>query len=1166
MRFNVFILLLLFTGSLFYPKSGKKWKWEKVNYSFPGDVYILSVASGNNFWLRTKEGNLIHYQNGKTDTYKTIISSEYSRFQFAALNQNEFLATAMDNKWRTHFYHFAEGKWEKDPFVFRLPVQSLTKINNKTVYATGNFGIMLKYENNNWTEIKTPFKSHIDYVDMASPKEIFLLTQSEGVYLFDGNLFKPIPFEEKNKWDVQGIRILSENKIFVRDRKRKIYRYKEGRFIQDNNPNGKALFDNPANPIYHAVVQKTDHHNELSITVPSIYKFIDSKSYHKDSILFSERGGTIYRAGVTNSSYFIDFSKVLGVIGGDFTSNYITAIYDFDNNGLLDIISVNQSLNESFTIFYNNHSIPFRKIIAPPISNEQVLGPSAAFLDYNCDSFTDFVITRSDTGGISLDVFENDKKGNFFKRKSVPLSLDNNLNAPVNLKPVDFDADGKMDLNLTYYYGSLNNPGYEIILKNSFFNGLGEIDSSYKKITRAWNRQSLFADFNNDDRNDWFIVNKWNKNKLLMRKDGKFIDESNKRILPLKLSETVGACAADFDNDGDLDILEISDHSFLSLFQNNAKGFFTDASEQVGLNKIAFGESILGFVSVTLGDFNNDGFTDIFLSDANKKNPRNFLLLNQHGKYFIDQTEEMQIAKPVFHSAIAVDIDNDGDIDILSYGINEYALWINNLDNKSYLKIKPRGVIANSDGWGTKIWIYEAGHLNDHLFLRGYKQLGSEIFGASQNCENIAHFGVDQNKLYDVKLKFYGGEEIILQNLKPGTTYNVNELNELSAFFYTFPRVVVRVLRSKEIQNYILITVLTFFILYVGTKSGLHYYRWNNMLSLGFVSLSSSLYWLILLLTINSPSLFLKYFLPALMSAASIAIPNLVFLWITRNHGEAKSVEKLKDELLDELMQFSHGAWALSNLNSLQLLYAHAHDNSNDPQYLETITERRITFNEMVQPRLTSIIDLSSSINLGNEHTQQLNRSLEILIDIKPAQGFSSYHEFATAIALVKESLIGIKRIVYATYSCDPITVIKNTCNSLESILTQNDVVVLKCKKYEDEHAVLIKNYELADIIDNCIQNSVRALKDTEKKKITITVYKSAPKICIDIADNGSGISKNEWEKIFESGYSNDANTGFGLFAARTKLKKYGGRIFVKSSIESEETIFTIELNEGILK
>ncbi len=1164
MRLNVFILLLLFSGSYVNLHSQQKWKWEKINYAFPEEVNILSAVSSNNFWVKTKEGDVIHYLNNKTIKYKTIIPSGYTRILFAVISHNEFIAAAMDNQWRTHFYNFFDGKWRKDPFVFPLPMQALIKIDEGLTYAIGNFGSMLKYQNNSWIEIKTPLKSHINLLKFISPQKIFLLTNSEGVFLFDGNTFTRIQFEEKNKADIIDIKGFS-NSIFALDSKRKIYSYSNGRFVLDNSLKNKSVFGYRVNFAYVDVAYTTDHHKYIEMKIPLTYRFTSYKSYHKDSLLFSEQDGYVYKAGLTENNYFTNLSKVLGIKSDDYTFNHIGGIYDFNNDGLPDIMAVNKGVDAFFTVFVNDRETPFRKVVFSPFEQEILLIPTAAFLDYNCDSFVDFAVVVSDTGGISLAVFENDKKGNFFKAKSIPLLFDDNNHIPFNIKPVDFDADGKMDLCVSYYYGPLDKTGYEIIVNNSFFNGLSKIDTSYKKITQSWNLQSLFADFNGDDQNDWFIANKWRKNKLLIQGKGSFTDESEKRISPLNVTETSGASAVDFDNDGDLDILTVSDHSFLMLFQNNGRGFFTDVTTQFGLNKTLPGDAILNYVSLTTGDFNNDGFTDIFVSDLNKKKSQNFLLMNIEGKYFIDKTIEMQITIPILHYSTAADIDNDGDIDIFTYGANEYALWVNNLNENNFIKIRPRGVISNTDGWGAKIWIYEHTHLDDPSFLRGYKQAGSETFGNVQNSEYIAHFGVDRNKLYDVKVKFYGGKEIVLTDLKPGRVYYVDELNDFFSLIYTFPHLTVRILQNREVQFYIVTTIFTFLILYFATKRGLRKYQWNIKLALGFVSASISLYWLLILLTNDSSSYFQKYFLPVLMASASIAIPNIVFLWITRNQNKMKSLKNLTDDLLTELMNFSHGAWALSNLNSLQMLYEHARTNLNNPHYIDTINERQTTFNEMVFPRLSTIADLSIATNISSEIVRQLKHSLKILFLTNQTEEAKKYPEFAQAINIIKESLSGIKKIVYQSFSSNPIEVIKITCNSLQKIFEENKVAISRSKYFEIEKAVLIKSYELADIIDNCLQNSVKSLSQNGNKEISLKIYCVAPKVCIDVADNGIGIIESDWEKIFESGYSKGSSSGFGLFSARQILKKYGGRIYVKTSNGTEGTIFTIELNEGIM-
>ncbi|WP_431216270.1 FG-GAP repeat domain-containing protein [Puia sp. P3] len=75
-------------------------------------------------------------------------------------------------------------------------------------------------------------------------------------------------------------------------------------------------------------------------------------------------------------------------------------------------------------------------------------------------------------------------------------------------------------------------------------------------------------------------------------------------------SQAGGAIVDDFNNDGYLDIVTSSwDLSeSMHFFRNNADGSFTDVSKESGLSEIK------GGLMITQADYNNDGFTDIFVS------------------------------------------------------------------------------------------------------------------------------------------------------------------------------------------------------------------------------------------------------------------------------------------------------------------------------------------------------------------------------------------------------------------------------------------------------------------------------------------------------------------------------------------------------------------------
>jgi hypothetical protein len=99
--------------------------------------------------------------------------------------------------------------------------------------------------------------------------------------------------------------------------------------------------------------------------------------------------------------------------------------------------------------------------------------------------------------------------------------------------------------------------------------------------------------------------------------------------------------------------------------------------------------------------------------------------------------------------------------------------------------------------------------------------------------------------------------------------------------------------------------------------------------------------------------------------------------------------------------------------------------------------------------------------------------------------------------------------------------------------------------------------------IENIIKNSIDAIKGDGDILIKITEKKSILKITIN--DNGSGINKNDFKKIFNPGYtSKKRGWGLGLSLSKRIIEDYhNGKIFVKSSEKNVETIIQIEFDKA---
>ncbi|MCK9210774.1 MAG: HAMP domain-containing histidine kinase [Ignavibacteriaceae bacterium] len=99
-------------------------------------------------------------------------------------------------------------------------------------------------------------------------------------------------------------------------------------------------------------------------------------------------------------------------------------------------------------------------------------------------------------------------------------------------------------------------------------------------------------------------------------------------------------------------------------------------------------------------------------------------------------------------------------------------------------------------------------------------------------------------------------------------------------------------------------------------------------------------------------------------------------------------------------------------------------------------------------------------------------------------------------------------------------------------------------------------------VIENLIKNALDSISH-DNGKITLSVKKIKHKIEIEVADNGKGVDAKRRKDIFRPGYSTKRRGwGLGLSLSKRIIEEYHkGKIFVKSSVLNEGTIFKIILN-----
>jgi tetratricopeptide (TPR) repeat protein len=169
------------------------------------------------------------------------------------------------------------------------------------------------------------------------------------------------------------------------------------------------------------------------------------------------------------------------------------------------------------------------------------------------------------------------------------------------------------------------------------------------------------TDYNNDGWLDLFVMRGgWDypmRNSLLKNnQDGTFSDVTVESGLDTGAFRTHSATWADFDNDGFVDLFIGHEYDPSQLFRNKGDGTFAEVSHKAGVDKVAFTKG------ATWGDYDNDGYPDLYVSNFGGEN---FLYHNNRNGTFTDLAKQLQVEKPLMSFPCwFFDYDNDGLTDI----------------------------------------------------------------------------------------------------------------------------------------------------------------------------------------------------------------------------------------------------------------------------------------------------------------------------------------------------------------------------------------------------------------------------------------------------------------------------------------------------------------------
>jgi len=516
---------------------------------------------------------------------------------------------------------------------------------------------------------------------------------------------------------------------------------------------------------------------------------------------------------VASDDFYQEIGQQIGLdfvhsIGDEDLSNIIqsdgggAAFLDFDQDGYIDIYVCSGTWLEGVSksekpsempgnhLYRNKGNGTFEDVTKKAGVSGLWYSMGAVAGDFNNDGYPDLFISNYGPNVL----LKNNRNGSFTditKRANVAGGNECSVGAVW----ADYDNDSFLDLyvgnylefdpDYKYFYAPDGFPGpmaYDA-QKDILYHNNG--DGTFEDVTVKMGITDIdgramgvgAADYDEDGFIDIFVANDHTLNYMWHNEGGKgFTDRGTMSGTAFsqggEATVSMSVDFADYNNDGLLDLF-VSDDTYCSLYENLGGGIFSDkgVSSNISMQAAQF----VGWSSSFL-DYDNDGDPDIFKTNGALKHlygQEDQLFQNEGNGTFRDVSLELGkyfSEEHVGRGACIGDYDNDGDLDIFVVNLNSRSVFLrNNKGNtNNWILLDLKGTSSNREGIGARIRITSGGksQIAQKKTTTGY---------LSQNDPRI-HFGLGNNQAVEkIEIKWPSGKVQILENINANQILKVIE-------------------------------------------------------------------------------------------------------------------------------------------------------------------------------------------------------------------------------------------------------------------------------------------------------------------------------------------------------------------------------------------------------
>ncbi len=409
--------------------------------------------------------------------------------------------------------------------------------------------------------------------------------------------------------------------------------------------------------------------------------------------------GMVVLPSVLLSQTFTDMSHLLSPAApfGTQTGQRGTSAADFNNDGLVDIYHAN--FRNPGRLYMNLGDSGFVDVLTDIDIDEGTNMWGAAFGDYDNDGYLDILF--EDLSAPSK-LYRNNRNLTFTEvNQTANVSI---LTLAQGAAWGDYNLDGLLDFFI------VNDIGPNQLFKNLDYQTFDDVSVAANVQTFGNSYGTAWGDINNDGYPDAYIATchrtdplRSVNHLLLNNGDDTFTNIGSTAGVADSLPGW-GVIWFDYDHDFDMDLYVTNSWhaprlAHNRLYENNGDLTFTNSSFSSGLA----GESTESSFGVSAADFDNDGWVDLYVTDLERPDR---LYRNNGDGTFTDIAASAGITENEHRAVAVADFNNDGWIDIFTTGSPANLLLYNDGGSNHWLRIRTRGLSDNYHGVGARVEIY----------------------------------------------------------------------------------------------------------------------------------------------------------------------------------------------------------------------------------------------------------------------------------------------------------------------------------------------------------------------------------------------------------------------------------------------------------------------------